>query len=117
VKHIEFASTNPEAHVLQAEKVIALVPWSTQVFARAKQKVETHHQTVSGAERQSGANFASQADRHMNELQRQWFDAGGGGVGLFPSIEKGREAKVDVAKLVQARVRGPQPGKRLPHTS
>jgi hypothetical protein len=57
-------------------------------LAGAKQKVETHHQTVSGAERQSCTNFPGQANRHVDEMQPQWFDAGGGSVGLFPSVEK-----------------------------
>ncbi len=42
---------------------------------------------------------------------------GGAPSAFFQGAEESGEAKIECAEVIQTRVRGPQPGKRLPHTS
>ena len=52
-----------------------------------------------------------------NDVYGERLDTRGRGVGFFLGLVEGGQANIHDAKRVQARVRGPQPGERLPHTS
>lgn len=116
-QHVKFAGPNPQAHILKAKQVVALLTRKPRVFARSQQEIEADDKAIRGAERKGGAVGLCEADGDMHQLQGKGVDACGRGVSLFPCAQEGGEAKVKGSELVQTRVRGPQPGKRLPHTS
>ena len=118
VSNVEVAATNPQANVLETEEIVGSRLGAAGIFARALKKIKGNSETVGGGQQ------GDKRGRGMRELHGathnthgEWLDSCRRGVGLFPCLVQGGKAKIDHAKLVQARVRGPHPGERLPHAS
>ena len=65
-KHIKFAGSNPEAYILQTEKVVALVTRVACVLARAEEEVEADNEAVSGTKGQSRVRSVCKANSRMD---------------------------------------------------
>ncbi len=117
VRQGKLAAPNPEADVLEAKEIIGNSFGSAGVFTRPQEEVEGKDEAVRRGEGNGCGSGMSKQGRAAHNAHRKRLHTGRRLVRLFPRLVQGGEAHVHDAKLIQARVRGPHPGERLPHAS
>ena len=108
----------PEGHIAKAKEVVPGGARGAGVFAGPQKKVESEGDAIgNGTSTHSGRVCTRERCGNTQEGEGQGGHASGSRVGFAPGAEEGREAVVQSAEGIQARVRGPQPGERLTHRS
>ena len=118
-QRVQAGLLDPKPDIADAEEVVTVGGLGgAGVLAGAEQKVKgkgsahchSRKRGVQGGRR-------GKIQRKLDKFDRNAADAGGGWVALGPGAEKSRKAEVGGAVDIQARVWGPQAGKRLAHRS
>lgn len=117
VRKGELAATNPQANILKAKEIIGGRAGAASIFARTEEKIKGNSEAIRCSQRHRSGSCMREAHGPPHNAQGQWFNASGRCVCLSPGLVEGGQSKINNTKLIQARVRGPHPGKRLAHTA